>query len=180
MLACKCAGREASPSTLSRGLNLAQQMCVAFLAAFRGLQAGLLHSKAMAAVQWEFCRGVRPTGDGVSLVPQEWQPVTNYEMILALGSGREDVFWYEGQEWHVVSADNFEMRLYQSVTTPGNNLIFRPRRRYKIILEVFASIIPRTTWVRLGSQHGSRIHTHTHIYIERDACAILIILIGVT
>ncbi|OLP50721.1 hypothetical protein AK812_SmicGene48659, partial [Symbiodinium microadriaticum] len=56
-----------------------------------------LLSKAMAAVQvqWEFCRDVQAAGDGVSLVPQDWQPVTNWEMLLALEDDAEEAFWLE-------------------------------------------------------------------------------------
>ncbi|CAE7217872.1 unnamed protein product [Symbiodinium sp. CCMP2592] len=137
------------------------------IAAFRGLKAGLLRSKAMAAVQWEFCRGVRPTGDGVSLVEQAWQPVTNYEMILGLDNGREDDgFWYEGQAWHCLTADTFEMRLYQSLTNPGNNIIVRPRRRYNIILEVYASIIRGTTWVRFQARYKATNNVAADIRIH--------------
>ncbi|CAE7684521.1 unnamed protein product [Symbiodinium sp. CCMP2592] len=128
---------------------------------------GLLRSKAMAAVQWEFCRGVRPTGDGVSLVEQAWQPVTNYEMILGLDNGREDDgFWYEGQAWHCLTADSFEMRLYQSLTNPANNIIVRPRRRYNIILEVYASIIRGTTWVRFQARYKATNNVAADIRIH--------------
>ena len=117
------------------------------------------------AVQWEFCNGVQPTGDGVSLVPQQWQPVTNFEMLIALG-GRDGAFWYQGQTWEAVCTDAQDMRLYQSYTNRANTLLFRPIRHRFIIVEVYASIIPNTTWVRLlGSEHASPGHKHACMYI---------------
>ena len=76
------------------------------------------------------------------------------QMALALGNGQEDSFVYEGSHgsW---SRDCHDMRLPQSHTIPQNNLLFRPKRDCHIVLDVYATVIPRSTWVKDVTIHRS-------------------------
>ncbi|CAE7217639.1 unnamed protein product [Symbiodinium sp. CCMP2592] len=104
----------------------------------------------MATVEWEFCRDIRPTGDGVSLQNQQWVDVTDPEMVTDMGG---DSFEFEGQVWYLHTRDPYHMMVYQSITVAENQLLVRPKCRHWIVLDMYASKMPTSTRVRFQARY---------------------------
>ena len=98
------------------------------------------------AQPWEFVHNPQPSGDGVSLIPQAWEPVENVllpaEILLLLaGLQTRGSILFQGSLWRLISVNRH----------PFPKLVFRPRTERNIVLKVYASLI-RTT-VRWHAWH---------------------------
>ncbi|CAE7198863.1 unnamed protein product [Symbiodinium sp. CCMP2592] len=95
---------------------------------------------------WEFIENPQPSGDGVSLIPQDWAPVENVlrptEIVLLLAGlqTRGNI----SAVWRLISANRQDMLVYQSYMAPFPKLVFRPRTERSILLKAYASLTPTT------------------------------------
>ena len=92
-----------------------------------------------------------PSGDGVSLVPQEWREVTNRVWTTQLQLGM-DFTLTMGMEWfELVSKDPHGMRLYRC---GDRSLLVRPVPRNTVLLNVRASYLEVVDVVRRSCCHN--------------------------
>ncbi|CAE7684539.1 unnamed protein product [Symbiodinium sp. CCMP2592] len=101
---------------------------------------------SIMAELWEFIENPQPSGDGVSLIPQDWAPVENVlrptEIVLLLAGlqTRGNI----SAVWRLISANRQDMLVYQSYMAPFPKLVFRPRTERSILLKAYASLTPTT------------------------------------
>ena len=114
-------------------------------------------------LDFEWCRGPQPRGDGVSLIPEMWQDIDDIGVLLELTENpASEFFIFQGRRWQLRSGDPYGLRLYSDMDNPGEDMLVRAKCRSQIVLEVRASPVPERQTVRLLV--GSIFHFQMHVY----------------